>query len=97
MYVYVTEYQAEWCGPCDQQEEIFEDVKEEWEDEEKVEFEVVDIDEDQERAQQKSVRSLPTIIIETEEETDESTRSEYERFVGVTGEDDLNEVIEENI
>lgn len=94
MVVKILDFHAEWCGPCDVQEPIIEDVEENWEDSEQVTFEMIDIDEEQETAQSHQVRSIPTVIVGSE---DEDGFTEVERFVGVTGEDKINEVIEETV
>lgn len=92
MAVKILDFHAEWCGPCDVQEPILEDVEEHWEDNEDVSLEMIDIDEEQDTAQMHQVRSIPTVIVGVE---DDGEFSESERFVGVTEEDKINEAVEE--
>lgn len=90
MSVQVIDFYADWCGPCKKQDPIVQDVKEEWEDNDEVEVKKIDIDNKQDMASQYKVRSIPTVLILVED--DEGT-TVFERFVGVTGEDDINDAV----
>lgn len=92
MSVQILDFHAEWCGPCDVQEPIMEDVEEHWEDNDSVSVQMIDVDEQQDTARSHQVRSIPTIIVGVEDEEDVS---EFERFVGVTEEDKINEAVQE--
>lgn len=92
MSVKLLDFYADWCGPCKKQDPILEEVEEEWEDNDVIEFEKVDIDENSELAQNFSVRSIPTIII-IEENDDGEFGELYERFVGIANEDEINEAL----
>ncbi|WP_049979556.1 thioredoxin domain-containing protein [Halolamina rubra] len=83
MTVRLKDFYADWCGPCKTQDPILEELEEEFAD---VEFEKIDVDSDQETANEYSVRSLPTLVIENDDGV-------VERFVGVTQRDDLEEAI----
>jgi len=83
MTVRLKDFYADWCGPCKTQDPILEELEEEFGD---VEFEKIDVDSDQETANEYSVRSLPTLVIENDDGV-------VERFVGVTQRDDLEEAI----
>ncbi|KPN29320.1 glutaredoxin-like protein [Halolamina pelagica] len=83
MTVRLKDFYADWCGPCKTQDPILEELEEEYAD---VEFEKIDVDSDQETANEYSVRSLPTLVIENDDGV-------VERFVGVTQRDDLEEAI----
>ena len=83
MTVTLKDFYADWCGPCKTQDPILEDLSEEWTD---VEFEKVNVDEQQDVANEYQVRSLPTLIVENDEGI-------VERFVGVTQRDDLETAI----
>ena len=84
MTVTLKDFYADWCGPCKTQDPILEDLEEEWGD---VEFEKVDVDENQDVANEYQVRSLPTLIVENDDGI-------VERFVGVTQANDLEDALE---
>jgi len=83
MTVTLKDFYADWCGPCKTQDPILEDVEEEYPG---VEFEKVNVDEQQDVANEYKVRSLPTLIIEDDEGV-------VERFVGVTQADDIESAL----
>ena len=85
MTVTLTDFYADWCGPCKTQDPIIEDIKEDWTN---VEFEKVDVDEEQDIANEYQVRSLPTLVVENE-------NGIVERFIGVTQADDIESALEE--
>lgn len=63
------DFYADWCSPCKAMEPIFEEVKEEYKG--KVEFKAIDVDQNNERAREYGVMSIPTyIIINDEKEVD---------------------------
>ena len=79
MSVTLKDFYADWCGPCKTQDPILEELAEDYPD---VEFEKVDVDSEQDVANEYQVRSLPTLIVENE-------TGVVERFVGFTQRDDL--------
>ena len=83
MTVRLKDFYADWCGPCKTQDPILDELEEEFAD---VEFEKIDVDSDQETANEYSVRSLPTLVIENDDGV-------VERFVGVTQRDELEEAL----
>ena len=85
MSVTLKDFYADWCGPCKTQDPILEELAEDFPD---VEFEKVDVDDEQDVANEYQVRSLPTLIVENE-------RGVVERFVGVTQRDDLESALAE--
>jgi len=85
MTVRLTDFYADWCGPCKTQDPIIEDLEADYDD---VEFAKVDVDEDQELANQYQVRSLPTLVVENDDGI-------VDRFVGVTQRADLEAALEE--
>ncbi|WP_181686550.1 thioredoxin family protein [Halorhabdus salina] len=85
MSVTLKDFQADWCGPCKTQDPILEDLMDDWPD---VEFEKIDVDENQDVANEYQVRSLPTLIIEDDDGI-------VERFIGVTQADDIESALEE--
>ena len=85
MTVTLKDFYADWCGPCKTQDPILEDLEAEYEN---VEFEKIDVDEEQDIANEYQVRSLPTLIVENEDGI-------VERFVGVTQAGDLEDALEE--
>ncbi|MDS0219745.1 thioredoxin domain-containing protein [Haloarcula sp. S1AR25-5A] len=85
MTVTLKDFYADWCGPCKTQDPILEDLEEEWGD---VEFEKINVDEEQDVANEYQVRSLPTLIIENDDGI-------VERFVGVTQADDIDDALQQ--
>jgi thioredoxin 1 len=79
MPVSLKDFYADWCGPCKTQDPILEELEADYPD---VDFEKVNVDEQQDVANEYQVRSLPTLIVENDEGV-------VERFVGVTQRDDL--------
>ncbi|MEF8787252.1 MAG: thioredoxin, partial [Haloarculaceae archaeon] len=79
MTVTLKDFYADWCGPCKTQDPILDELEEEYEN---VEFEKVNVDEEQDVANEYQVRSLPTLIIENDDGI-------VERFVGVTQAEDI--------
>jgi thioredoxin 1 len=84
MTVTLKDFYADWCGPCKTQDPILEGLEEKWDD---VEFEKINVDEQQDVANEYQVRSLPTLIVENDDGI-------VERFVGVTQADDLEDALE---
>jgi len=85
MTVTLYDFYADWCGPCKTQDPILEEVLEDYAD---VAFEKVNVDEEQDVANEYQVRSLPTLIIENDDGI-------VERFVGVTQADDIEAALAE--
>jgi thioredoxin 1 len=83
MTVRLKDFYADWCGPCKTQDPILEEVAEDFPD---VEFEKVDVDQNQNVANEYSVRSLPTLVIEDDD-------GEIERFIGVTQREQIVEAL----
>ena len=85
MTVKLKDFHADWCGPCKTQDPILDEMEGDWE--ESVEFEKIDVDENQDVANEYQVRSIPTIVIENDEGV-------VERFVGVTQREQLETALE---
>ena len=85
MAVTLKDFHADWCGPCKTQDPILEAIAEDWGDD--LIFEKVNVDEEQDVANEYQVRSLPTVIVETDEGV-------VERFIGVTQREDIEAAIE---
>ena len=85
MTVTLKDFYADWCGPCKTQDPILEDLEEDFGD---VEFEKINVDEEQDVANEYQVRSLPTLIVENDDGI-------VERFVGVTQRDDLETALDQ--
>ncbi len=83
MTVRLKDFYADWCGPCKTQDPILEELEADYPD---VSFEKVDVEENQDVANQYSVRSLPTLIVENDDGV-------VERFVGVTQRDDIEDAL----
>jgi len=84
MTVRLKDFYADWCGPCKTQDPILEELESDYEH---VEFEKIDVDENQDVANQYSVRSLPTLVVEDDD-------GEVERFIGVTQREDIEAALE---
>jgi thioredoxin 1 len=84
MSVRLKDFYADWCGPCKTQDPILEELEAEYDD---VTFEKVDVDEEQEVANQYQVRSLPTLVVENDDGV-------VERFVGVTQREEIAAALE---
>ena len=84
MTVTLKDFYADWCGPCKTQDPILEELETEWET---VEFEKVNVDEEQDVANEYQVRSLPTIVVENDDGI-------VDRFVGVTQAEDIEAAFE---
>lgn len=85
MAIRLKDFHADWCGPCKTQDPIVDELEQDWGD--SVTFEKIDVDENQDIANQYQVRSIPTIIIEDDDGV-------VERFVGVTQREDLEQALE---
>jgi len=83
MTITLKDFYADWCGPCKTQDPILEDLEEEWPD---IEFEKIDVDVEQDVANEYQVRSLPTLVIENDDGI-------VERFIGVTQAEDIEEAL----
>lgn len=85
MTVRLKDFYADWCGPCKTQDPILDELKSDWGD--RFDLEKVNVDEEQDVANEYQVRSLPTLIIENDDGV-------VERFVGVTQREDIEDALE---
>jgi thioredoxin 1 len=85
MTVTLKDFYADWCGPCKTQDPILEDLEADYPD---VEFEKIDVDAEQDVANEYQVRSLPTLVVENDDGI-------VERFIGVTQAEDIEAALEE--
>ena len=88
MTVTIKDFYADWCGPCKTQDPILEELEDDWGD--RVSFEKIDVDENQEVANEYQVRSIPTIVVEDD-------NGIVERFVGVTQRERLESALEKAV
>ena len=86
MTVQLMDFYADWCGPCKTQDPILEEIEEDWG--ERFELVQIDVDEEQNIANEYQVRSLPTLIVENDDGI-------VERFVGVTQREDIETALED--
>ena len=84
MTVRLKDFYADWCGPCKTQDPILDELESDYAD---VEFEKVNVDEEQEVANQYQVRSLPTLVVENDDGV-------VDRFVGVTQREDIEAALQ---
>lgn len=75
------QFKADWCGPCKQQSQILEEF-------DSVAVRKIDIEEEQDLANQYNVRSLPTLILRDED------IGVLENFVGLTELNRIKEAVE---
>ena len=59
--VHVLDFGAKWCGPCRQLEPVIEALSRAYAG--RVQFSMVDVDDDPALAQRHGVRSMPTLVI----------------------------------
>ncbi|MFB6170168.1 MAG: thioredoxin family protein [Haloarculaceae archaeon] len=85
MTVTLKDFYADWCGPCKTQDPILDDLEEDYEG---VVFEKVNVDEEQDVANEYQVRSLPTLVIENDDGI-------VQRFVGVTQREDIEDALQQ--
>jgi thioredoxin 1 len=84
MPVRLKDFYADWCGPCKTQDPILDELEEEYGE---VTFQKVNVDEEQDVANQYQVRSLPTLVVENDDGV-------VERFVGVTQREDIEAALQ---
>ncbi|WP_336325661.1 thioredoxin family protein [Halovenus sp. HT40] len=87
MSVTLKDFYADWCGPCKTQDPIVEELEDDLGD--RLSVEKIDVDENQDIANEYQVRSIPTIVIEGED------GSVVEKFIGVTQREELEAAIEQ--
>ena len=85
MTISLKDFYADWCGPCKTQDPILEEIVDDYPD---IEFEKVNVDEEQDVANEYQVRSLPTVIVENDDGI-------VQRFVGVTQRDEIESALQE--
>jgi thioredoxin 1 len=84
MTVSLKDFYADWCGPCKTQDPILEEIAEDYPD---IEFQKVNVDEEQDVANEYQVRSLPTVVVENDDGI-------VDRFVGVTQRDEIEAALQ---
>ncbi len=78
------DFYADWCGPCRTQDPIIDELKSKFGD--RVEFKKINVDENQGLAKKYGVLSIPTLVVEVENEI-------VQRFTGVTQADVLSDAL----
>ncbi|MCX6677710.1 MAG: thioredoxin [Methanothrix sp.] len=76
----LTDFYADWCGPCKMQGPIFEDLAKDLGD--KVEFRKINVDKEGDLALEKGIMVVPTIILEKD-------GVEVQKWMGVTSKEEL--------
>jgi thioredoxin 1 len=76
----LTDFYADWCGPCKMQGPIFEDLAKDFSD--KVEFQKINVDKEGDLALDKGIMVVPTIILEKD-------GVEVQKWMGVTSKEEL--------
>ncbi len=80
----LTDFYADWCGPCKMQGPIFEDLAKDFSD--KVEFRKINVDKEGDLALEKGIMVVPTIILEKND-------VEVQKWVGVASKEELIKAI----
>lgn len=78
--VTVTDFYADWCGPCQAMKPILEKVAEQFKD--KITLKKVNVDENHEASSKHGVSSIPTLLAEKDDK-------EISRKIGLQSEKDL--------
>lgn len=78
------DFKANWCGPCQMMEPVIEEIKKELEG--KIEVEVIDVDENQAKASEYGVMSIPTYVVIKE-------GKEIGRKIGMSSKEELLKLI----
>lgn len=86
MTVILKDFYADWCGPCKQMEPVLEELAGDLEANDFA-LEKIDVEDEQDVANEYQVRSLPTLIVENDDGV-------VERFVGVTQRADIETALE---
>jgi thioredoxin 1 len=86
--VVLTDFYANWCGPCKMQTPIIESLEDDDEFQGKVEFKKVNVDEENELSSQKGIFVVPTLILERD-------GKELKKWIGVTSKDELKTALKE--
>lgn len=79
----VVMFSASWCNPCKQAKPVFQSLKESVSD---VEFEIVDIDENRDMANDYNITGVPTFLLIEDDE-------EVKRLVGAANVTKIKEVL----
>jgi len=82
----LTDFYADWCGPCKMQGPIFDALAEDEEYRDKAEFRKVNVDKEGTQAAEKSIMVVPTVILEKD-------GVEVQRWMGVTSKEELIKAI----
>ncbi|VVB72092.1 Thioredoxin [uncultured archaeon] len=82
----LTDFYADWCGPCKIQGPVFDALAEEFKD--RVEFKKINVDKEGDLATEKGIFVVPTLIMEKD-------GVELKKWMGVTPKEELTEAINE--
>ncbi len=87
MSLVVKRFTADWCAPCRMLAPVLEQVKPQFPN---VQFEIIDVDENQGEAMKYGVRSIPTVVFVKD-------GNEVDRFTGVRPEHQIITHINESM
>ncbi|ERG96320.1 MAG: thioredoxin [Haloquadratum walsbyi J07HQW2] len=85
MSIKLLDFYADWCGPCKTQDPILDELEADYTE---VAFEKINVDDEQDIANQYEVRSLPTVVVENDDGV-------VDRFIGVTQREDIEAAIQQ--
>jgi thioredoxin 1 len=82
----LTDFYADWCGPCKMQTPILEDLAKDPNISDKVEIRKINVDKDGDLAAEKGIMVVPTIILEKD-------GVDVQKWMGVTSKEELIKAI----
>lgn len=86
--VTLTDFWAEWCGPCKMQSPVIEQLDEDSDD--SVAYYKMDVDENPETARQFGIMSIPTLLIQKDGEVVDS-------LIGYHSQEQIEDVLSKHI
>lgn len=90
MTIRLVDFHADWCDPCESQHAILEKVAENWKNNDTIEIKKVNIEDQHKLRDDYDVNTIPTVMILVD---DKEKTEVYERFIGITSEQKINEAI----
>ncbi|CAI2379812.1 unnamed protein product [Moneuplotes crassus] len=84
----IIDFHAEWCGPCKMMGPKFENLEEEEKYGDKVVYAKVDVDENEETAEELDIEGMPTFILYVNGETvNQMVGDDFNKLLGIIDEE----------